>query len=90
MRHHAAARIYASTWLALLVLTTLTFVLSLAALGELHMPVALLIATVKGALVAFYFMHLAEQRSANRIVFLMAVLVIAILVLLMYADVATR
>jgi cytochrome c oxidase subunit IV len=67
---HAAAdidrhvRIYVTVFVALMALTIITV-----AVSRLHLPVpiavavALLVATVKGTLVACYFMHLISERK---------------------------
>jgi cytochrome c oxidase subunit IV len=81
---------YVWTWLALVILTTATFLLSRVHLGFMQVPTALIIALAKGLLVVLIFMHLLEQRSANRVFFLVATLFIVLLVGLMTADVITR
>ena len=67
---HAAAdidrhvRIYITVFVALMVLTVVTV-----AIARLHLPVhtavalALLVATIKGTLVACYFMHLISEKK---------------------------
>jgi cytochrome c oxidase subunit IV len=67
---HAAAdidrhvRVYITVFVALMVLTIVTV-----AISYLHLPVhlavtlALLVATVKGSLVACYFMHLISEKK---------------------------
>ena len=76
-------RIYISVFAALAVLTIVTV-----AVGYLHLPIipalvlALLIATIKGGLVAGYFMHLvSEERLIRGLVFMSVSLVIAMFVL---------
>ena len=57
-------RIYVTVFVALMALTIVTV-----AISRLHLPVpvavtvALLVATVKGALVACYFMHLISEKK---------------------------
>jgi cytochrome c oxidase subunit 4 len=88
---HSHTGRYASVWIALLVLTFLTYGLS-----RFHIPggwgvvVALGIASAKGALVALFFMHLWDQRGANRLVFLTSLVFVALLVGLTLLDNATR
>ena len=49
------------------------------------------IATVKGALVALFFMHLWDQRGANRLVFVTSLVFVALLIgLIVVIDYATR
>ena len=82
---------YAIVWVALLFFTLLTYGLS-----RLHIPggwgvvVALTIACAKGALVALFFMHLWDQRGANRLVFLTSLVFVALLIGLTLSDNATR
>ncbi len=82
---------YAIVWIALLAFTLLTWGLS-----RLHIPggwgvaVALGIACTKGALVALFFMHLWDQRGANRLVFLTSLVFVALLIGLTLSDNATR
>ncbi len=66
------------------------------AVSRVHLPggwavtVALLIAIAKGALVALFFMHLWDQRGANRLVFATTLVFVALLIGLVIADSATR
>jgi cytochrome c oxidase subunit 4 len=81
---------YVITFVALLVLTVGTFLLSRVDLGGAQIPVALSIATVKASAVAWYFMHLNEQSGVNRVFVVVAVLFVLLLIGLMIADVRTR
>jgi cytochrome c oxidase subunit 4 len=94
--HHAASahshlRRYLAVWIGLMVLTALTWGLS-----RFHIPggagvaVALTIASVKGALVALFFMHLYDQPGPNRLVLLTSLVFVALLVSLVLLDNATR
>jgi cytochrome c oxidase subunit IV len=76
-------RIYITVFVALMVLTIVTV-----AIAELHLPVhlavtvALLVATVKGSLVACYFMHLiSEKKLIYAVLTLTAVFFVALLAL---------
>jgi cytochrome c oxidase subunit IV len=89
--HHSHFGRYAIVWIALLALTFLTYSVSRVHLpGGWHVTVALVIASVKGALVALFFMHLWDQRGANRLVFVTSLVFVALLVGLTVADNATR
>jgi cytochrome c oxidase subunit IV len=88
--HHSGPGKYVLVWVALMVLTLLTVFT-----GRMHLPnfgllLALVIATVKGTLVALYFMHLAEHQGANRLVIGVSVLFVALLIIMPIADSATR
>jgi cytochrome c oxidase subunit 4 len=67
--HHAAdidrhVRVYITVFVALMVLTIVTVLIS-----RVHLPIpiavtlALFVATIKGALVACYFMHLISEKK---------------------------
>ncbi len=61
----SSVALYAVVWIALLVLTATTVAVSYVNLGVMNVVVALLIASVKAALVALFFMHLKYE---NRLV----------------------
>jgi cytochrome c oxidase subunit IV len=76
-------RVYITVFVALMALTIITV-----AISYLHLPVAmavtaaLLVATVKGSLVACYFMHLiSEKKLIYAVLALTAVFFVALLVL---------
>jgi cytochrome c oxidase subunit 4 len=76
-------RVYITVFVALMALTIITV-----AISYLHLPVpiavavALLVATVKGSLVACYFMHLiSEKKVIYAVLVLTAVFFIALLAL---------
>jgi cytochrome c oxidase subunit 4 len=83
-------RAYTLTFVALLVLTTLTLGLSFAPLGAWHVPLALLIAFAKTALIALFFMHLIEQQTTNWLAITVALLLLTVFVGLSALDVVTR
>lgn len=91
LMHHSHVGRYVVVWGALLALTVATYLLA-----KIHIPggfgiaVALVIATAKGALVALFFMHLWDQRGANRLVFVTSLVFVALLIGLTVADYATR
>ncbi|CAM4527095.1 cytochrome C oxidase subunit IV family protein [Corallococcus exiguus] len=87
--HHGAGR-YVVIWIALLVLTLVTVFT-----GRMHLPdfglvLALIIASVKGTLVALYFMHLSEHQGANRLVFGVSILFVVLLIGFSLMDLGTR
>lgn len=76
-------RIYVTVFVALMALTIITV-----AVSRFHLPlriavtVALLVATIKGSLVACYFMHLiSEKKLIYAVLLLTAVFFIALLAL---------
>lgn len=63
------ARIYVTVFVALMVLTIVTVAISYLDLSvPMAVTVALLVATVKGTLVACYFMHLVAEKKLIYIV----------------------
>src|SRR6185436_12738200 len=76
-------RIYITVFVALMVLTIVTV-----AIARLHLPVhlavtlALLVATVKGSLVACYFMHLISEKKLIYAVLLLTAIFFAALLAL--------
>ena len=76
-------RVYISVFVALMVLTIVTV-----AIAYLHLPVAaavavaLLVATIKGSLVACYFMHLLSEKKLIYAVLVLTVVFFAVLLAL--------
>src|SRR6185369_454927 len=89
-KKHARVTHYVVIWLALIGLTILSWLLSAVHLGEIDVWLALFIAAVKSALVLLFFMHLVEQRLTNAAVPVVCLGFVALLVGLVWADVATR
>jgi cytochrome c oxidase subunit 4 len=81
---------YLAVWLALLALTAISFLVSLAHLGAVDVVVALVIAACKTLLVVIFFMHLGEERFSVAMMPCVAVFFIGLLVVLTALDVATR
>jgi len=87
-RHSALP--YFLVWVALLILTITTFLTGRMHLGTWALPLALAIAVTKSLLVILFFMHLWEQKGANRIVIGTSFVFVALIISLTVADVATR
>jgi cytochrome c oxidase subunit IV len=79
----AAYRTYIIVWLALLVLTGITWGVSYVNLGMGNVAAALFIASVKAALVALFFMHL---RYENRLVWAFALVPLLFLALIIFGT----
>jgi cytochrome c oxidase subunit 4 len=81
-------RIYISVFVTLMVLTIVTV-----AISRLHLPVpiavsvALLVATVKGSLVACYFMHLISEK---KLIYAVLGLTAAFFVVLLFLPILTH
>lgn len=78
--HHHVSPIWVFTavFIALLFLTILTYLVSFAGLGPASLPVAMLVATVKGSLVVGYFMHLKYEDRFYSFLFLVTFLFVGI------------
>lgn len=81
---------YVLTWLALLVLTAVSFLAEHLPLGAAHTSVALGIAMVKTVLVLTIFMHLLEEKFSTRVVAVLNFAFVVILCLGIAADVGAR
>jgi cytochrome c oxidase subunit 4 len=71
---------------ALLALTIATVAITLVDLGRMNLLLALGIAVVKGALVLLYFMHLRWDRPFNAILFVSAILFVALFIAFSLLD----
>jgi cytochrome c oxidase subunit IV len=87
--HHSAVP-YFVVWGLLLFFTLLTYWTGRMHLDRWALPLALTIAIAKSTLVVLFFMHLYEQKGANRLVILTSFLFVALIITLTVSDVATR
>jgi cytochrome c oxidase subunit 4 len=76
--------------LALLALTAISFAVSRIDLGLANTPIALAIATLKAAVVAYWFMELPLASRPSRIVALVTIAFIALLCSGTVADIGLR
>jgi cytochrome c oxidase subunit IV len=83
-------RVYAFTWVALMLLLVATFVVAHFRLGLANPVAALAIAGAKAVLVALFFMHLKRSSALIVLFALVALFALAILFGLSGADYATR
>jgi cytochrome c oxidase subunit 4 len=79
-----------AVWLALLVLTAVTVAVSRVDLGALNIWVALGVASVKSALVIFFFMHMKYENNIFRIFLLVALVTLAVFIGFTFFDVLYR
>ena len=81
-------RIYVTVFVALMVLTIITVAISYLDLSvPMAVTLALLVATVKGSLVACYFMHLISEK---KLIYAVLVLTVAFFVVLLALPVITH
>lgn len=79
-----------ATFVALMLLALLSFLLSFAHLGKLAIVVALVIAVVKATLVALFFMELVAEKFTIRIALVAGLAFLFLLTGFMVADIGTR
>lgn len=75
-----------SVWLALMVLTYVTVAVTNYDLGAMNLVIAMVIATIKAALVVLFFMHLYWDRPFNAVVFIVALSFVALFVIWSMMD----
>jgi len=73
-----------------MILTAVTVMVSFIDLGPYNVSVALLIASVKALLVAFFFMHLFYDNKLYLVIFAMALLFLTIFLTFTMFDTTTR
>ena len=82
---------YILVWLALLVFTAVTVLVAKTVdLGAGSLAIAMLIAVIKGSLVALFFMHLWDHPASYRVVLAVSLMFVFVLIALINADVHTR
>jgi cytochrome c oxidase subunit 4 len=81
---------YIFVWLGLLLLTVTTVAVSKFRLTGYAVPVALLIATAKAALVITFFMHLRYEPRILKLMLLIALVAFTLILLLTFSDVWYR
>lgn len=89
--HHVTPpAVFFGVLVALLFLTVITVAASRVDFGSANLLIAMLIASVKAALVIAIFMHVKWDTAINRIVFLGSFLFLSLLLIFTLADQATR
>lgn len=77
-------------WIALLILTAVTITVAKMNLGNLSVAAALFIASLKSALVVYFFMHLKYEEKLFKIMFLVAVATLALIIGFTFFDTSFR
>lgn len=88
--HVIPLKTYLLVWGALMVLTVLTVVISRFDFGSLNTLIAIFVATVKGSLVALYFMHLRYDNKFNLIILVASLFFVVVFFVPTLIDVSTR
>lgn len=90
VHHIAPISLYLKIFAALVVFTALTVGVYQVHLGSLNLVVAIVIATVKAALVLWFFMHIQHEAKFNTLVFLSSILFGAIFLAYTLNDTGNR
>ncbi|HQH74504.1 MAG TPA: cytochrome C oxidase subunit IV family protein [bacterium] len=78
--------ILAAVWIALMIFTYLTVSATYIDLGGMNLVLAMAIATVKASLVILFFMHLYWDKPFHALVFITALMFIALFVVIVLID----
>jgi cytochrome c oxidase subunit 4 len=84
--HVVPVSVLVAVWGALVALTVVTVAATQVDVGPFNLALALAIATVKGALVVLYFMHLRWDRPFNSVVFIGSLAFVALFIFLALMD----
>ena len=88
--HVTSTKTFVTVLLALLFLTIITVAASRVDFGSANLLIAMLIASVKAALVIAIFMHVKWDTAINKLVFLSSFLFLSLLLIFTLSDQATR
>lgn len=88
--HVTSTKTFVNVLLTLLFLTVITVAASRVDFGSANLLIAMLIASVKAALVIAIFMHVKWDTAINKIVFLSSFLFLSLLLIFTLSDQATR
>lgn len=88
--HISPFKNYIAVFVALLVLTGLTYAVSYMNLGPASLPVAMLVAFAKASLVCAYFMHLAYDDKYHVFIFLSTLIFVGIFFTVTMFDLNSR
>lgn len=89
-KHVMSLGMHVKIWAALMVLTVLTVLVSLADFGTYALAAALTIAFIKSALVVTYFMHLKYDKFFHTFIFFTALFFVALFFTITFYDQNTR
>jgi cytochrome c oxidase subunit 4 len=88
--HVTPLGVYLAVFAALAAGTLLTWAASTVDLGWANTPIALLIATIKAALVVLFFMHVIHSTRLTWVVVVASILWLGVMFVLTFADILTR
>lgn len=85
--YHFSYRTYVYVWVALLIFLGLTIAnAEMSLTAQYSVSVTLFIASIKGALVLYYFMHLKEECWIVKAMLLLAIGTLTVTILLTFSD----
>ena len=87
---HGGTGVYVKTLIALLILTAITVAAAGFDFGKGNVVIALTIATIKGSLVALFFMHLKWDKPVNAVIAMAGFLFLGIFLMFCLLDFDTR
>ncbi|MBN1855270.1 MAG: cytochrome C oxidase subunit IV family protein [Pirellulales bacterium] len=87
--HIVEVRVLLAVFAALIMLTVVTVAVSYFDLGAFNLVVAMSIATIKAALVAFWFMHLRYDSGLHAFIFLVGVAFLGFFLIITMLDAVT-
>jgi caa(3)-type oxidase subunit IV len=88
--HISPLTAYYGVFAALIVLTGITYAVSYMSLGPASLPVALVVAVTKAALVCMYFMHLKYDERYHVFVFMSTIIFVGIFFTFTIFDLSSR
>lgn len=88
--HESSALRYGLVYLALIILTWVTYGVTRFDLGAANLPIVLGIAVTKGSLVVFFFMHVMHDKGISRLALPVSIFFIVLLIAILIADVGLR
>jgi cytochrome c oxidase subunit 4 len=89
-KNHTPFSTYIMIWFGLVMLTGITVTVAMLKLGSLSIFGAIAIATVKSTLVVLFFMHIKYEDKVFKAMLWLAIVVLAVIMLLTFADTVYR
>ncbi|UCD62872.1 MAG: cytochrome C oxidase subunit IV family protein [Candidatus Zixiibacteriota bacterium] len=88
--HILPLKVYLGVGAALIVLTAITVTVSFFNFGPYNLLVAMVVAAIKASLVALFFMHLKYDSKLYMIIFVAAILFLAVFIIFTLFDTLLR
>jgi cytochrome c oxidase subunit 4 len=90
INHIVSGRVFIPVWVALVVLTAITVAAANMRLGSLSTITAIVIASIKAAIVLWFFMHLKYERRLFKILALLPIGLLALIIAITFLDIWYR